>query len=56
MPDKDKTIQTRLRERAAAFNDVGLRYGVADLLNEAAEVIELHKGEEEEPWTPPSSF
>lgn len=31
----------RLRERAAAFNDAGLRYGVADLLTEAAEHIEF---------------
>jgi hypothetical protein len=34
-------LGARLRDRAAAFNDAGLRYGVADLLIEAAEHIEF---------------
>lgn len=39
-PAKEQTLAERLRERAAAFNDAGLRYGVADLLNEAADELE----------------
>jgi hypothetical protein len=38
----------RLRDRAAAFNDAGLRYGVADLLNEAANEIIYLQGFERE--------
>lgn len=37
----ERPLVERLRERAAAFNDAGLRFGVADLLTEAAERIEF---------------
>jgi hypothetical protein len=38
---REVPLAQRLRERAAAFNDAGLRYGVADLLVEAAERVEF---------------
>ncbi len=38
----------RLRKVAGLFNDAGLRYGVADLLNEAAkEIVYLQDFERE---------
>jgi hypothetical protein len=36
MTAENEHLLERLRKRAEAFNDAGLRYGVADLLNEAA--------------------
>ncbi|QJU52944.1 hypothetical protein SCB71_06385 [Herbiconiux sp. KACC 21604] len=47
MGDQERVtdLAARLDERARAFNDAGLRYGVADLLTEAAERLRAAESE-----------